>query len=209
LRGAAARQRVERLAVQEHASPADRDDAGEDLEERRLPGAVLAEDRRDRARGDRGVQPAQDRRPSGAGDGPAGLEPVGLAHGVLRSSHANTGAPSAAVSAPIGSSAGAIAARATASAATTRVAPTRNDAGRSVRWSLPNAARTAWGTRSPTKPITPANATATPVRSDDARKTTRLVRSVSTPRAAAFSSPTLNRLSRAAEATSTAAPASA
>src|SRR5207237_10764309 len=86
-----------------------------------------------------------------------------------RSRNANTGTPSRAVTIPTGSSRGAATVRASVSAAASRIPPVRNAVGSKVRCSRPHTRRQTCGTTSPTKPITPATATAAAVRSDAAR----------------------------------------
>src|SRR6266498_6099342 len=205
-RGVSPRHQRERASLEQDLSPGRRNDPRDDLEQRGLARAVLAQDGHDPAACDgRGKSSQCECRPVRR------LEAARLEqrHGFLNSSHANSGAPSAAVTAPIGSSAGANEVRANASAATSNAAPESAETGSRTRWSLPAAARAACGTSSPTKPITPAKATAAPVKSEAARKTRRLDLSVSTPSAAAFSSPTAKRFRREAERRSTAPAATA
>src|SRR5205814_10413065 len=83
-----------------------------------------------------------------------------------RSRKANRGTPRSAVTMPTGSSRGATMVRATVSAAPRRIPPVRNAVGKSVWWSRPHRRRQTCGTISPTKPITPATATAAAVKSD-------------------------------------------
>src|SRR6266705_1567588 len=83
-----------------------------------------------------------------------------------RSRKANNGTPSSAVTMPTGSSRGATTVRASVSAAARRTPPARNAVGNRVRCSRPQRRRQTCGTISPTKPITPATATAAAVKSD-------------------------------------------
>src|SRR5690606_38336381 len=68
-----------------------------------------------------------------------------LAHRTPRRTRSSTknGTPAIAVTTPVGSSAGATATRAAVSATSRKAAPARKDPGRSKRWSLPHASRTA------------------------------------------------------------------
>src|SRR6266446_6416028 len=118
-----------------------------------------------------------------------------------RSRKANRGTPRSAVTIPTGSSRGATTVRASVSAAARRIPPVRNAVGNSVRWSRPQRRRQTCGTISPTKPITPATATAAAVKSDADRYTIRLSRRTSAPRYCAGSSPRASRSSGRAAAT--------
>src|SRR5262249_27593864 len=181
-RGLAPRYGLEGPAVEEDLAGGRVDDPGQDLQQRGLARTVLAEDGGDLALRDLGVEPRErGSRPVARGEAARGED----RHRLRRRSHAKSGAPTAAVTAPIGSSAGANRLRASASAATSSAAPEIAETGSRTRWSLPTARRAAWGTRSPTKPMTPANATAAPVSSEAARKTSRLDFSGSPPRAPA------------------------
>ena len=62
-----------------------------------------------------------------------------------------------AVTTPTGISDGAMTVRATVSARTRSMAPSKAEAGRRKRWSGPQIIRTRWGTIRPTKPIKPAH----------------------------------------------------
>src|SRR5256884_3787420 len=110
-----------------------------------------------------------------------------------RSRKANNGTPSSAVTMPTGSSRGATTVRASVSAAARRTPPARNAVGDRVRCSRPQRRRQTCGTISPTKPITPATATAAAVKSDADRQTSRLRRRTSAPRDCAGSSPSASR----------------
>ena len=113
-----------------------RDQAGQGVEERGLAGAVGADERDPLAGRHREVDPVQDRDPV------AGHAEVAAGHGgggghrcpllLLRTRRKN-GAPIAAVTTPIGSSAGDIAVRATTSVRTRNAAPTSSDSGSSRR----------------------------------------------------------------------------
>ena len=71
------------------------------------------------------------------------------------------------------------------------------ETGRSRRWSGPTSRRATCGTMSPTKPTSPASATAAPVAAEAAKKTWARARGTSTPSEAASSSPSRRRLRRA------------
>src|SRR5262249_47783564 len=77
-----------------------------------------------------------------------------------RSRNTKNGPPQSAVSTPTGISVGASSVRAAASAQTRKIAPPRNEAGISSRWSEPITRRRQWGTMRPTKPTTPLTDTA-------------------------------------------------
>ena len=78
-----------------------------------------------------------------------------------------------AVITPIGISCGATIVRASRSASTMNVAPTSTPTGSVRRWSEPTVSRTMCGTTSPTNPITPLTATASPAISDVTRNRLR------------------------------------
>src|SRR5947208_226699 len=121
-----------------------------------------------------------------------------------RSRKANSGTPSSALTMPTGSSRGATTVRATVSAAARKIPPVRNAVGNRVWCSRPQTSRQMCGTISPTKPITPATATAAAVRSEADRYTSCLRRRTSAPRYWAGSSPSASRSSgRAAAARTT------
>ena len=92
------RDRLERPSVEDDLAARRRQHAREHLQEARLAGPVLAQDGHDLARGDLGVEPRERGRGAVARLQAAGADPG--AHGFLRSSHAKTGAPMAAVMAP-------------------------------------------------------------------------------------------------------------
>src|SRR6185369_5144999 len=91
------------------------------------------------------------------------------------------GAPIAAVRMPIGISAGATMVRASVSAPTSRMAPSRAEAGSSRRCAGPIISRNRCGTTMPRKPTTPQTETATPVIADTSTIEIRFSRSTSTP----------------------------
>ena len=82
---------------------------------------------------------------------------------------------------PIGISAGATMVRASVSAPTSRMAPSRAEAGSSSRCAGPITSRSRCGTTMPTKPTTPQIETATPVIADTSTIEIRFSRSTSTP----------------------------
>ena len=79
---------------------------------------------------------------------------------VARSTATKNGAPTNAVTTPMGSSAGAITVRATRSAAPRNAAPPSSDSGSTIRYEPPASRRTTCGTTIPTNPISPLTATA-------------------------------------------------
>src|SRR5258705_4619815 len=99
------------------------------------------------------------------------------------------GAPTSPVMTPTGSSAGASAVRAPRSASTSAIAPAGMLATMRRRCVAPRTNRSAGGITRPTNPLSPAIATAAPVRSAVVASTSAVVRSRSTPSAAAVSSP--------------------
>src|SRR6185503_1026412 len=161
------------------------DEPGDRAEQRRLPGAVRA-DQRD-------PFPALHDGADVADDGPS-AERHG--HGVefdrfharpprVRRTKAKNGAPKRAVITPIGTSAGASAVRATTSARIRNPAPTTNDSGSSPRYDVPTTSRIACGTMIPTNAMRPQTATAAAVPIVAAATSTSRVRRTSTPRLAA------------------------
>ena len=116
--------------------------SGDHLQERRLSGSVLPEHRDDLAGGHRRIEAAQDRRAAVAGDEARGLEPVRARRPRSRRPQEQPREQRRAqrrrhrADRKLGrSDRGARDARRRRRAS---VAPTRNEAGRSVRWSLPN-----------------------------------------------------------------------
>src|SRR6185503_720396 len=105
------------------------------------------------------------------------------------SSARKNGAPTSPVMTPTGSSAGASAVRAPRSASTSAIAPAGMLATMRRRCVAPRRKRSACGITRPTKPMSPAIATAAPVRSAVVASTSAVVRSRSMPSAAAVSSP--------------------
>ena len=141
---------------------------------RRLAGAVLAEDRDDLSRGDVGIEPAR-----------AAARPVARREGRAPRSAPSRGPqeqPREERRSDRGGDRADGKLRRRERRPRHRVGrdeqaprPRGAERGSSVRWSLPARRRTPWGTSSPTNPMTPANATAAPVRRDAARNTIRLV----------------------------------
>ncbi len=130
----AARQPGKGEAVEERFAGGGRHDAREDFQERRLARAVLAEEGDDVSRRKPRVESAESRAlPVERCERPGLETDPGGAHGFLRRSHAKSGAPRAAVTAPMGSSEGAATARETASATTRSAAPPRAENGRRIR----------------------------------------------------------------------------
>src|SRR5690606_7561727 len=182
------------------AGPADQ--PGDRLEQGGLAGAVRADDR-EPAAGRGGEPDVGEHRPAAETHAQAAhLHPgrpgedrwCGRAHTpsrlVARRTAMKNGAPTNAVTTPIGSSAGASASRATRSARTRKAAPPSSESGSTVRYDQPARRRTAWGTTAPTNPMGPLTATADAVASDAASSTATRVRPACRPRLVASSSPT-------------------
>src|SRR5699024_3455981 len=106
-----------------------------------------------------------------------------------RSNHANTGAPTAAVTMPTGNSCGANTVRASVSAQVRKIAPVSAASGSTSRWPLPTSSRTTWGNTRPTNPIAPETLTIAPVSRAVAVSSSHRDRATSTPREAAATSP--------------------
>ena len=128
------------VAVAEARRPGIRSlDAGDEVQERALAGAVRAEERAD-GRAGHGAVDVVDDEPASAGEAhPVGVEGAGavrVGHVSLRSrsmSTANTGPPTSAVTMPTGSSRGSNSVRAAVSAHTRKIAPASADSGSSAR----------------------------------------------------------------------------
>src|SRR5699024_4154113 len=156
--------------------PVGGDQAGQGVEQGGLDGAVEADQRDPAPRAHRHGHAGQDGA-AFAGDVEVAAGQGGLGRGALRVPGAVRGrgadrsprlrrwttrqdaAPSAAVTPPTGSSAGASAVRATMSARTRNAAPTSSDSGRSSRWPGPITSRTACGMTIPTNPMSPLTET--------------------------------------------------
>src|SRR5690606_38645774 len=203
----AAAPRLDRPAPEGDPAGIGPDRAEQEPEERRFPGPVRPEDRRDRA-GRHDQVDAVERAAGRAGipvAEPRRLEDRVPHSGLRIRRTTKTGTPTSAVTTPTGSSAGAAIVLAMVSATRRNAPPAKIDAGSRSRWSLPQRSRIAWGTISPTKPITPATATAAPTRNDATRKAVTLTRSTGAPRKSAGSSPSASRSSGRARARRTAA----
>jgi len=90
---------------------------------------------------------------------------------------------------PTGSSRGLIIVRDNVSQITRKIAPAKHEEGKSISWFTPTILRIKWGTISPTKPMTPEDATHAPVIKEASIKSIFFIRFESTPRCRAFSSP--------------------
>src|SRR6185312_364319 len=145
-RSLSARQLVQFGAAEADAARIRPLDAGEHSEQRRLSRAVRAEQRREGAVFNGAVDPVDDEGAIDADVDPARIESArpgapGFTRGAathesaLRraSRNANTGAPMRAVTMPTGSSRGSNTVRASVSAQTRKMPPTRAESGRSAR----------------------------------------------------------------------------
>src|SRR5581483_8002143 len=145
----------EAAAIEEHVAGCGPQLAGQHLEERRLAGAVGADDGRHPARQNGGVH-VREQMPAAPRDG----DGARLQHGRYstppmprRSTRCrNTGAPIAAITTPRGISAGRTSMRAATSATSSSAAPRSALPGSTKRWSGPASRRTRCGTTMPTKP---------------------------------------------------------
>src|SRR5919108_2067192 len=194
----AASERGERPPPHRHGA-VERDQAGDRVQQRRLPGAVRPHHARPRPDRDGQRDVAEDLGVAEPHAEPCHLDGVSAAvfdrgaHATLplrRSATTKNGAPRNAVITPIGISAGATAVRAPTSTRIRNEAPNRTDSGRTCRDEPPARRRTVWGTMIPTNPIRPATDTAAAVASDAATTTTSRSLATWRPRLSASSSPT-------------------
>ena len=134
-RGLPARHRRERSPFEKKGPAGDRQNPRDDLEQSGLARAVLSQKGRDLSPLHGGIQSPKGRRRAVLRAQAAGLQDRAgcFAHWERSSSQAKSGAPRAAVTAPIGSSAGAKAALANASAATSSAAPDSAETGSRTR----------------------------------------------------------------------------
>src|SRR5205823_5628293 len=160
-----ARERRDVDAVERRRARGRLDESRECPQERRLPCPVRSDQRDETIRSEGHVDLVQDRARAVAGAQRA----RGQCRHATSRRRARTrrkrknGAPSRPVMTPTGSSAGESTLRAPVSARTSRLAPAKKLAIASVRWVAPTIGRSACGTTSPTKPTSPASATAAPV----------------------------------------------
>src|SRR6185295_8678863 len=186
----AAVQRRDVDPVDRHAARRRPQQTAQDAQERGFPGAVRTDERDELAGARDEIDPAKhlailvaraDRARDDAAHTMTRLERT--------SSARKNGAPTSPVMTPTGSSAGASAVRAPRSASTSAIAPAGMLATMSRRCVAPRRKRSACGITRPTNPMSPAIATAAPVRSAVVASTSAVVRSRSMPSAAAVSSP--------------------
>src|SRR6185436_3989369 len=177
--------RGQRLVLEQHLALLRRDHARDQLQQRRLAGTVRARDRDELPLAHRETDLVH-----GGNTGIRVRDLTQLEHqGAFRSSDRKNGTPRIAVNAPIGSSVERTTMRDNRSAETTSVAPPIAQSGSSTRKSRRHTRRIRCGTSRPTKPMMPLTATAAPVTIDAMPKPISLMRSTSTPRAFASSSP--------------------
>src|SRR5439155_1458539 len=190
----APRERPEVAAVEADITGPLDEESRQRAQQRRLPGSVRADQAHDLARADADVAVVEHFAVAVSGDDRACRE---RGHTSIRRRWRSrrprkNGPPTSPVTTPTGSSAGESTVRAPMSARTSVTAPRRKLAGTSRACAAPRTGRIAWGTTRPTKPITPASATAAPVSSAVTARIAAVERSRSTPRVAAVSSPRAN-----------------
>src|SRR5690606_16702977 len=177
---------------------------GDGGEQARLAGTVGPDETEQGAGRDDGAHRCEERA------APVGDDPVEeqLAHAGLRESSRarKTGAPTSAHTAPVWMTKDVDSARAAVSASTRNSAPHTTEIGSRRACLAPMRRRTAWGTTSPTKLMTPETATAAPVTSEATRSRTSRVRWSAEPEVAATSSPRRSASSARTRVSSTTSP---
>src|ERR1700687_804311 len=183
-------QRGDVEAVDRHAARRRPQQTAEHLEQRGLPRAIRTDQRHELARTHDEIDAAQHLSLAIPG---ADVARENAAHTITRlertRSARKNGPPTRPVITPTGTSAGASTVRAPRSASTRAIAPAGMLARTRRRCVAPTRNRRACGITRPTNPTSPAMATAAPVSRAVVASTAAVVRSRSTPSAAAVSSP--------------------